>query len=427
MVVEQDTPAGLISTFRRKFISDDMTRHGMVMVTFFVLAGFFMYLYHLSMAILLEPQEYGALFSLTSLMTILMVFSQAMSTTVSKFTAAAGVRGELGRVNYLWRFFLRRAVLIGIASFTVLSLLSSLISGFLGIDSLFYAIILFSTMLSLFVYTTNQGVLSGLQRFLPLGAILGLQSLLAVTFGVLFVLPGGRIYGGLAAYSLSFLAVSLLSFIPLRKLSEATSEPVAVSGAGSYTGYAVLSALAITVLTNVDAVLARHYLTSADAGSYAVISVLGRVALYAPLGLSSAMFPKTAALFENRGNYTKVFLKAMFLTFLVSSGIMLVYGFFSQPIISFLFRDSYPLVPLYVKTYSLAMVLFGFSGITLKYLLSINQTRVSYVLLEVMLLQLALLALFHAGIGQMVSVMLVLSIVSLLCQLPFHLMAKRQG
>jgi len=104
-----------------------MTRHGMMMVTFAILAGFFMYLYQLSMGILLDPQQYGILFSLTSLFAIITVFSQAINTTVAKFTSKLRAEGRLGGVNYLWHFFLKRTFLIGIATFALLAGLSPLI------------------------------------------------------------------------------------------------------------------------------------------------------------------------------------------------------------------------------------------------------------------------------------------------------------
>ena len=73
-------------TFIREHIEgDDMTRHGLMMVTFSGLAGFLMYLYQLSMGILLEPEQYSILFSLTSLLIISMVFPQTINTTMLPF------------------------------------------------------------------------------------------------------------------------------------------------------------------------------------------------------------------------------------------------------------------------------------------------------------------------------------------------------
>ena len=69
--------------------SDGMARHGSMMAIFGLLGGFFAYLYQLSMGIMLTPVQYGMLFSLTSLFAIIMIASQAIQTTLAKFTVLA--------------------------------------------------------------------------------------------------------------------------------------------------------------------------------------------------------------------------------------------------------------------------------------------------------------------------------------------------
>lgn len=115
-----------LSFVKQRLVTDDMTRHGMIMVTFAILAGFFMYLYQLSMGTLLGSQQYGILFSFTSLLTIIMVFSQAISTTMAKFTSKLRAEDRLGGVNYLWHFSLKRSFLISMGVFVLLAGLSLL-------------------------------------------------------------------------------------------------------------------------------------------------------------------------------------------------------------------------------------------------------------------------------------------------------------
>ena len=253
-----------------------------------------------------------------------------------------------------------------------------------------------------------------------------LLSFLTVAVGALLVYLGFGVEGGLAAFPLAYVVVLLLSFFFLRNLSRAGNERVAITGLGSYTGLTLLAILAITMLTNVDVVLAKHYLSTTDAGNYSAISVLGRVALYAPLGVATAMFPKTSELFERGGDYRRVFLKAMLIALLIAGGVVLVYGLFPQFITQFLFGNKYPLATPYLLTYGLAMALFALSFVTMRYFLSINQTKVAYSLLGAMLLQLALIALFHSSIAQLVNIMLICSIVCIISMLPFYLRHRRQ-
>ncbi len=396
--------------FREQIKTDDMTRHGLMMVAFSVLAGFFRYLYQLSMGIFLEAEQYGILFSLTSLLSIILIISMAISTTLAKFTSKLRAEGRLGGVNYLWHYSLKRAFLIGIAIFALLAGISPLISQFLNINNLFYPLILFSTILISLAYSTNTGVLQGLQRFLPLGSASALLAFLIVTLGALLVYAGFGIYGGLAAFPLSYIVVLLLTFFFLRNLSHIGNEQIAMVGIRSYAGLTLLAIFAVTMLTNVDVVLARHYLSAADAGNYSAISVLGRVALYAPLGVATAMFPKTSELFESGGDYQRILSRAILLVLLIAGGVVLIYWLFPQFIIQFLFGDKYPLIAPYLLTYGLAMALFALSSVLMRYFLSINQTKVAYLLLGVTVLQLVLIMFFHSSIAQLVNILLICSI-----------------
>ena len=191
----------MLITFIQKIKNGDMARHGLMMVTFGILGGVFNYLYQLSMGILLPIEQYGTLFSLTSLLLIILVFSQTITIALAKFSSTFKAEGRLGSVNYLWHFFLKRTFLIGIVTFALLAGLSPLISRFLHIDNLFYPVILFSAMLGVLPLSVNSGVLQGLQRFLPLGSSQVLLGFLKVALGALLVYLGLGIYGGLSAPS----------------------------------------------------------------------------------------------------------------------------------------------------------------------------------------------------------------------------------
>ena len=77
--------------------SDEMARHGSMMVAFVFLGGLFNYLYQLSMGRILAPAEYGTLISLLSLFLIISVFSQAIQTSITKFhLQVQGITGGEG-------------------------------------------------------------------------------------------------------------------------------------------------------------------------------------------------------------------------------------------------------------------------------------------------------------------------------------------
>jgi hypothetical protein len=76
--------------------------------------------------------------------------------------------------------------------------------------------------------------------------------------------------------------------------------------------------------------------------------------------------------------------------------------------------------------YGLSMLLIALSSLMVNYFLSVNQTKIAYVALATSLLLVALLAVFHSGVGQYVDVMLVCGAVSLLLTLPFYVRDRKR-
>ncbi len=89
--------------------NNKLTQHSLIMLACGLGAGFFSYVFQFSMGILLNTEEYGVLFSLTSLITIIIVFSESVTLAVAKFTAAFAGEGRSGAVYRFWQRALVKA------------------------------------------------------------------------------------------------------------------------------------------------------------------------------------------------------------------------------------------------------------------------------------------------------------------------------
>lgn len=416
---------GVLTSIKAKILSDDMTRHGTIMVAFGLVAGLVNYLFQLTMGIMLTSAQYGTLYSLLSLLGIVSIFSSAIHTSVTKFASKFKAQGKLSMVNYLWRFSLKRSLLFGLAGFLVLSLLSPLISRFLNMDNYWYLIILLLSLIVTFVLAVNYGILRGLQRFLPIGYSNVLNAILKLSVAALLVYLGLGVYGGLLGLLIAGLIVLTVTLLFLKDLAGAGSEKVEISGLHSYAGLTLLAIATFTVLTNIDVILVKHYLSPDITGNYSVIAVLGKIALIAPGGIVIAMFPKTSELFETNSAHRPALMKAILLTLLLAGGVVTIYWLFSEFIVNFLFGDKYPLVTPYLFKYSIAMLLFATSYVLMNYFLSLNQTKVAYSFVVAMLLQLSLIISFHSDIAQIVNIMVISGALSVVLMLPFYLKMRR--
>lgn len=408
-------------------VVDDTTKHSLIMVTFMILGNIFNYLYQLSMAVFLSAEQYGTLFSMTSIFVILLVFSQTIVTSMAKFISKLKAEGKFDNVSSLWRLSLRRISLISIVIFIALAALSPFFSRFLNINNPLFLIIIFSSLPPMLVVSVNWGAMQGLQRFLQFGSSQALRFFLNLGIGVILVYLGFGIHGGLAAIPISFLILLPLSFLFLRNFSKSGNEQVVHIGLNSYPGFALLAIFSITVLTNVDVIFAKSYMNAIDAGNYSAISVLGRIVLYAPMGVSLAIFPKTSELFEQNSDYNKLFIKGVLLTSLIVFSVLLLYGILPEFISRFFLGSKHPDIENYLFPYGVAMGLFSFSFLFMRYLLASNETKVAYPLLVVMTIQITLIVLFHSSIAQLVNIMLVCGGLSIVSLVPFYLYQSKRA
>ncbi|MFC1961735.1 oligosaccharide flippase family protein [Chloroflexota bacterium] len=395
-----------------------MSRDSFIMVVASLLSAVCAYFYQLFMAMFLTPQEYGILLSLTSLMVIVSMFGDTITLIVARLTSKFKAEARVAVVNYIWHLSLKGTSAIGVLMFALAAVLSPLLCKSLNIDNHLYPVILFSSFIFGFSLSGNWGVMQGLQRFLSLGSNRILWALLRPTFAVLFVYLGFGITGGLAAIPLSYAIAFIATFPFLGNLSSAGNEKVKIEQIGSYMSLTLLALFSITMLSNIDVVLAKHYLTPIDAGNYSAVSILGRICFYAPIGVAIAMFPKTSASFESHGKHHQLFIKAVLLTTLIVGTIGLTYALFSETIVRLLFSDKYSMVTPYIFKYGLGMSFLSLSYLTMTYLLSIGKRKVAYSLLAATLSQFGLIILFHTDISQLVDIMFISGLISLVLVSP---------
>ncbi len=399
--------------------SDDMTRHGIIMVVFSLIAAFVNYLFQVSMGIMLTPVQYGTFSSLLSMLVILSVFSQTVHTFITKFTSVFQAQGKLSKVNYLWQTYLKRTFLIGAMGYIVLFLLTPLIAEFLNIENLWYPRILFPSFILALILPVNYGILRGLQRFVSLGTSNVLMAILKLAIGVLAVSLGFGLFGALLTPLLGMIVVFAVTTFFLKDIAILKKEKAELEGLHSYAGLTLLVVVAFTILTNIDIVMAKHYLSPDTAGAYSALSTLGKIALIAPAGIAIAMFPKTSTLHETGSDHYPVLLKALLLTLLLGGSVVAVYWLFPEFIFDFIFSGKYSVAVDYLFDYGFAMLLFAVAFLLMNYCLSLNQTKVAYSFLMAMLLQVVLIALFHSDIGQIVNVMIISGTLAIVLMLPF--------
>src|SRR6266540_1103291 len=224
-----------------------LARAGLMVAPAMAVANGLNYAFNLVMLRLLEPAAYGALGALLAVILIGTVPGLALQAVVARHTALRA--GDRRAVAELWS-----RTLVAAATAPALA-------AFLHLGSIVPALWLAANILPLPLVSALQGMLQGVQRF---GALAGR--------GV----PSGAPPGGPA--------------VP----SGAPRPAPATAALGREVGAAALAFLGLLLLTNVDLLLARHYLAAEPSGLYAAGAVVAKIAYWAPQFVATIVFPRLA-------------------------------------------------------------------------------------------------------------------------------------
>ena len=256
-----------------------LVKHSLIMIFFTLLAGFFKYLYQLFMGRLLTPEDYGVLFSLISISYIIGVISASVQTTMTKYTSQLKAKNEFSKLSYFWKYSLKKSFIFGITTTVLFFMITPFLSNYLHLSSQVPALILFLSILFAYALPTNQGILRGLQKFIPFGITQTLWAFLNFTLGIAFVYLGFSVSGALAPFLIANIIVFIISFYFLKDLIKIKPEPFKIPNLYKYSTLTLLALLTYTASYSIDTILAKHYLTDFLAGIYSSVSVLGKIIL----------------------------------------------------------------------------------------------------------------------------------------------------
>jgi O-antigen/teichoic acid export membrane protein len=388
--------------------TDDLLQHGGLMAAATVLAGGFNYGYQVLVGRTLGAEQYGVFGALFALFYLLQVVGRGVRFSASRFAAELDDPDERAAFH---RGFLVRAAGFGVVSFAALVAASPVIAAFLGLDSTLPVVAVAVTIASELVLTANQGTLQGLQRFGPLGGFQVAQAGVKLALGAALVFAGFGLYGAFGALALASVAVLVATtaylYRALGRPSAATTR-FEYRRAYRYVLPAALAGFCFTVPANADVVLVKHFYTSAAAGHYTAASVLGKVLLFLPMGISTALFPKVSAdhVTANAGRLDELFDRALTYAALVGLAGAGLYWFASEPILRVVFGPGYVAAAPLVRWYGLAMLAVVLAIVVLNFQLARDRMGYVYLFAAGSVVELAYIWTAHASMVHVVQLVL---------------------
>jgi len=419
----------------------ESTRYNLVKSTGFVLFGSVIinilnYIFTILIGRLLGPAAYGEVAVILGLSTILTVPALSLTTFMATYSAKYKAEKKISSLNHLRTRTVSYVFVTGLGVLILFWLSLPWLSAFLkiGKSSLFIYAIVFPISL---VSSVNTGTLQGLKAFIPF-SITGIittffklvLSLLLVNLGfwinsVMFAI----VLGGFLSYLFGHYQVRSILFLLSRGLrGRPVHKKDFLKEIISFAPHIFLSTLFITLFSNIDLILAKHYLSPTLAGFYSALSVTGKIISYISGALISVMLPFVSSSHTKKdGKSEKILYFSLSIILIVSGGTLAFFTLYPKLVISLLFGANYLAVSPYLYLFGLAMLFMTLSSVFANFFIGIGGKKFIYPLLFGVIMEVVLIYFYHENILDITLSVVKAAFVMLTGLIVIFLISKRKA
>jgi O-antigen/teichoic acid export membrane protein len=341
------------------------------------------YLFHLMVGRMVDPQAYGEIESLLSLLTIISVPAGTLTLLATKYAADMKANDDLQGTDILSRYLTRRVLLYGMPLLFLVFLFTPLVKEFLHIDENLPLLLLWVAMFFSFLSAATSGILSGWQKFSQSSLFGIFATLIKVVTVFVFLEWSFSVSGVIGSYAISMIFIYGANLLFLRHFFQKNTsvsierEAPSFMGIKQYLAPAFFGTLSLAILGNVDMIFAQHHLEDAFSGQYGALSVAAKTIFFATGVLTTVLFAMSAEEHTQQKKESKTFLLAFCLTVLVASFSLVIFSLFPGLILSLLFGEKYLAVSSLLPWFALAAGLYSIANLLLQYLLSLQETKIT--------------------------------------------------
>jgi O-antigen/teichoic acid export membrane protein len=358
---------------------------------------------------MLVKEQFAVFIAVVALLQMLVNVTNVIRTVVAYYTAefTAEKNGML-RVNAFFHRSWRWAWRWGAIATAVMLLLSPFIARFMNIASPWSLWAASLALLMLFVRPVSDGTLQGIQNFIGLSTVQVLQSFLRLVFAVLLIWLGLEAAGAVLALPLATTIALLFAVWFLRSFFQNPAKNVPVPAVSlRYSLFTLIGLVSYAVLINVDAVVVKRFFSETVAGDYGAVVTMGKINLFATLGIGLVLFPKATQRQAMGKDPRPVLGLALMATAAVGIVLTLLYFVASGAIVQAVFSDAFNDPGIVLGLVGIATTLYAAISIWLNYALSLQKSGFVLGLAALVLLTILAMGIFHPTTAAVATIMIV--------------------
>lgn len=394
--------------FIKKLLNHQLIQGSFFVFTGGILANIANFIFNLFLTRHISYAEYGIYAAIISLVGLLSLPAQAIYPIIIRYGTLFFSKEEFGKAKYFFLQTLGILTVGGILLTLTLLIFSSFFSQFFQLGNWTYVVATGLMVTLSFIFLLVSGYIQSQLRFFLTGCITFVGGLGKVVLGIIFVLAGfgvgGTIIGLVGGYIVS-ISVGLIGLSSLFFHSSSKKINLSVKEFSTFSFASFLSILSITSFASSDILLVKHFFSAHDAGLYAGLALIGKIIFYFTAPIITVMLPVLMSRFHKEEKVREVLYLSIFLVFVPSLILSVVYFLFPGFIITFfLGGKAFLLMTPLVGWYGLYIAFFSACNVLISYFLTTQKISASYFTAGAALLQIAGIICFHNSIAQVVTI-----------------------
>jgi O-antigen/teichoic acid export membrane protein len=388
----------------REVLSTRLVRQNLVLLIGGLVSGFGGFVYHAIAGQVLGPQRYGEIASLVALYTMGAAINLILILVLARYSASLLAHREMGALRWIISrsgFLLAGPALLFVA---LTAALSPVIAGFENLRSPIPVIWLGLAIAGCWYMAIPRGVLQGIQSFTSLSLNLSLELIVRTASLALLIWAGFEVGGSMVAILLGVVFAYLLGMWSLRGVLGLEAVHVRMRVMLSFGLTAAAGTVGVLLLYNMDVVLAAHFLQKHDVGIYGGLNKIGTIVYFGTLSVSQVLFPRVVEAVATGRRHPGLLL-------LLSAGLITVLGLCAIGI--FAVAPGLVVGKLFgprfydAQHYILAVGFFGLglslNNLLVQFYMAVHDRFFIPIMAAGCVLEAGLIVLFHAGVGQVVT------------------------
>jgi len=383
-----------------------LVRQNLILFFGGLVAGIGGFVYHAIAGRILGPEIYGQVAFLIALYAVGTAPALILVVVLARYTATLAARGEAGISSLLART-IRLVAIPCLVAVLLTTLFARTVANFERLGSTIPILILGFSIALIWQVAIPRGILQGLQRFTALSLNLSLELVVRTVAVFALLVANYAVSGAMAAVLLGLVFAFGLGLYTLRDHFRDSATRVHLRVMAGYSILAAAGIIGVQILYNQDVILAEHYLPSNDGGIYGGLNKIGTILYFLTLSVSQVLFPRVVEAVAKEEHPGRILLSSAGLLALLGAAALLVFGVVPSLVVGILFGPSFRDAVPYVFPVGVIGLALSLDNLLVQFFMAVHDRVFLPILGAGVVAEGALIVLFHNGVGQVVTDVLI--------------------